>query len=126
MEAPRGEPLQPAVLSVAGPPNWVPLDQFAAAASGRILASDFMWMGAVQLANGTRIEEYKHHMTRRYLRLDDHAHAWTPTSRTRYEPLESPQHAIDLALDITAEESPLASMMPPSVPLEATLDVGLA
>jgi hypothetical protein len=58
--------------------EWAPLEQ-AMRASRRedrdIMVGDFMWMGAVDLADGRRLHLYKHTDTRRYLRLDSEGHA---------------------------------------------------
>lgn len=60
--------------------DWAPLEQAMKAAPSRghdITVGDFMWMGAIDLADGRRLHLYKHAVTRRYLRLDTHGHAYT-------------------------------------------------
>lgn len=49
----------------AGNPDWRPLER----AVGAELARRFMWMYEVRLDDGTRVDAYKHVMTRRYLHL---------------------------------------------------------
>ncbi|HET8813902.1 MAG TPA: hypothetical protein VFM51_02980 [Solirubrobacterales bacterium] len=42
-------------------PEWEPLLNLA---PDHVV--DFMWMGTIQLADGTRLQAYKHHWTRDY------------------------------------------------------------
>jgi hypothetical protein len=51
---------------------------------------DFMWMGEVQLTDGTRIQFYKHYWTRRYLLLDLGGRTWVSLDDDRYEEAEDP------------------------------------
>lgn len=56
----------------ADEPNWEPLLTVV----GEELVGDFMWMFPIDLDDGTRIEAYKHRMSRRYLYLDEEARPW--------------------------------------------------
>lgn len=66
-------------------PEWEPL---------LILAPDhvvdFMWMGTVQLTDGTRLQAYKHYWTRRYLHLSEDGRAFVFVPKTRYEEVNPP------------------------------------
>jgi hypothetical protein len=46
-------------------PNWAPLEDLL----GDELCGHFMWMGAVELEDGTRLDMYKHRWTRCYFHL---------------------------------------------------------
>jgi hypothetical protein len=46
-------------------PNWAPLEDLL----GDELCAHFMWMGAVELEDGTRLDMYKHRWTRCYFHL---------------------------------------------------------
>jgi hypothetical protein len=52
-------------------PVWEPLLSLA-----RIYIDEFMWMGEVELRDGTRIQAYKHYWTRRYLYLANDGRAF--------------------------------------------------
>jgi hypothetical protein len=52
-------------------PNWEPLVRLA-----RVYIDEFMWMSAVELADGTELQAYKNYWTRRYIHLDDSGHAF--------------------------------------------------
>jgi hypothetical protein len=60
-------------------PVWTPLLDLA-----RIYVDEFMWMGEIELKNGTRIQLYKHWWTRRYLHLDAAGRAYTYCDPDRY------------------------------------------
>jgi hypothetical protein len=49
-----------------------------------------MWMGTVQLTDGTRIQVYKHYWTRDYLHLADDGRAFVFVPKTRYEEVNPP------------------------------------
>ncbi len=49
-----------------------------------------MWMGTVQLADGTRLQMYKHYWTRGYLHLSDDGRAFVSVPKTRYEEVNPP------------------------------------
>ncbi len=66
-------------------PEWEPLLNFA---PDHI--SDFMWMYAVELTNGTRLQAYKHYWTRDYLHLDDEGRAFIYADKERYEEVNPP------------------------------------
>jgi hypothetical protein len=51
---------------------------------------DFMWMGEVELTDGTQIQLYKHYWTRRYLPLDLGGRTWVGSENDRYEQAEDP------------------------------------
>ena len=60
--------------------DWGPLERLVKAtpaASRMVMAADYIWMGAVDLVDGRRLHLYKNAMTRRYLRLDSHGHAYS-------------------------------------------------
>jgi hypothetical protein len=63
-------------------PVWEPLLGLA-----RIYVDEFMWMGEIELDNGTRLQAYKHYWTRRYLYLDGEGSAWFYREDGRYEQL---------------------------------------
>ena len=63
-------------------PVWEPLLGLA-----RIYVDEFMWMGEIELDNGTRLQAYKHYWTRRYLHLDAERNAWFYREDGRYEQL---------------------------------------
>jgi hypothetical protein len=52
-------------------PVWEPLIRLAPDH-----VPDFMWMYSVELVDGTRLQAYKHRLTRRYLYLDDGGRAF--------------------------------------------------
>jgi hypothetical protein len=66
-------------------PEWEPLLTLA---PDHVV--DFMWMGSVQLADGTRIQAYKHYWTRDYLHLADDGRAFVFVPKTRYEEVNPP------------------------------------
>jgi hypothetical protein len=66
-------------------PEWEPLLNLA---PDRVV--DFMWMGSVLLADGTRIQVYKHYWTRDYLHLADDGRAFVFVPKTRYEEVNPP------------------------------------
>lgn len=66
-------------------PEWEPLLNFA---PDHIV--DFMWMYAVELTDGTRLQAYKHYWTRDYLHLDDDGRAFIYAGTERYEEVNPP------------------------------------
>src|SRR3954454_20821752 len=64
----------------AGEPEWEPLLNFA---PDHVV--DFMWMYAVELTDGTRLQAYKHYWTRDYLHLDNEGRAFIYAGKQRYE-----------------------------------------
>ena len=62
-------------------PEWGPLLD----AVGERLTGDFMWMLEVELTDGTRLQSYKHTVTRRYVHLaaDGAAFVFEPPDRYR-------------------------------------------
>src|SRR5215467_7850542 len=65
-------------------PVWDPLLELI----GERLTGYFMWMGAIQLADGRRVHAYKHRTTRRYIHLGEDGSAFEYTQRSTYRPLE--------------------------------------
>lgn len=66
-------------------PEWEPLLNLAPDHVG-----DFMWMGTVQLTDGTRLQMYKHYWTRGYLHLSEDGRAFVFVPKTRYEEVNPP------------------------------------
>jgi len=69
----------------AGEPEWEPLLNFA---PDHVI--DFMWMGTVQLTDGTRLQVYKHYWTRDYLHLSEDGRTFVFVPKTRYEEVNPP------------------------------------
>lgn len=66
-------------------PEWEPLLNFA---PDHVV--DFMWMGTIQLTDGTRIQAYKHYWTRKSLHLSEDGRAFVFVPKTRYEEVNPP------------------------------------
>jgi hypothetical protein len=66
-------------------PEWEPLLNLAPDHVG-----DFMWMYALELSDGTRLQAYKHYWTRNYLYLSDDGRAFTYVKSGRYEEVSPP------------------------------------
>jgi hypothetical protein len=66
-------------------PEWEPLLNLAPDH-----VDDFMWMGTVQLTDGTRLQLYKHYLTRSYLHLSEDGRAFVFVPKTRYEEVNPP------------------------------------
>ena len=66
-------------------PEWEPLLNLA---PNHVV--DFMWMGTIQLTDGTRIQAYKHYWTRDYLHLSEDGRAFVFVPKTRYEEVNPP------------------------------------
>jgi hypothetical protein len=66
-------------------PEWEPLLNLA---PDHVV--DFMWMHAVELRDGTRLQVYKHYWTRRYLHLSQDGRAFVFVPKTRYEEVNPP------------------------------------
>jgi hypothetical protein len=66
-------------------PEWEPLLNFA---PDHVV--DFMWMGTIQLTDGTRIQAYKHYWTRDYLHLSEDGRAFVFVPKTRYAEVNPP------------------------------------
>ncbi|MGN6254531.1 MAG: hypothetical protein ACTHO8_06070 [Solirubrobacterales bacterium] len=69
----------------ADEPEWEPLLNFA---PDHVV--DFMWMFAVELTDGTRLQAYKHYWTRDYLHLDGEGRAFIYAGKERYEEVNPP------------------------------------
>ena len=80
--------VQTGEMAGADEPDWEPLLALMAPE----LVGWFMWMFPITLADGTRVEAYKHQVTRRYLYLDAGLRAWTYRQDGRYalEPAIAP------------------------------------
>jgi hypothetical protein len=61
-------------------PEWEPLLDLAPAH-----VADFMWMGSVELRDGSRVQMYRHYWTRDYLHLDGDGRAFVYVEPERYE-----------------------------------------
>lgn len=81
---PSSKPKRGRLLEVDAP-EWEPLLNLAPDHVG-----DFMWMGTVQLTDGTRIQAYKHCWTRDHLHLSDDGRAFVFVPKTRYEEVNPP------------------------------------
>jgi len=66
-------------------PEWEPLLNFA---PDHVI--DFMWMYAVELTDGTRVQAYKHYWTRDYLHLDNEGRTFIYVGKDRYEEVNPP------------------------------------
>jgi hypothetical protein len=66
-------------------PEWEPLLNFA---PDHVV--DFMWMGTIQLTDGTRLQVYKHYWTREYLHLSEDGRTFVFVPKTRYEEVNPP------------------------------------
>ncbi|HEX6781027.1 MAG TPA: hypothetical protein VF125_03245 [Solirubrobacterales bacterium] len=81
---PAPKPQRGKILQVEAP-EWEPLLNLAPDHVG-----DFMWMGTVQLTDGTRLQMYKHYWTRGYLHLSEDGRAFVFVPKTRYEEVNPP------------------------------------
>lgn len=81
---PSPKPIRGKLLRVDAP-EWEPLLSLAPDH-----VDDFMWMGTVQLADGTRLQMYKHYWTRSYLHLSEDGRAFVFVPKTRYEEVNPP------------------------------------
>lgn len=66
-------------------PEWEPLLNFA---PDHVV--DFMWMFAVEMTDGTRLQAYKHYWTRDYLHLDNEGRTFIYAGNDRYEEVNPP------------------------------------
>jgi len=81
---PLPKPIRGKLLRVDAP-EWEPLLNLA---PDHVV--DFMWMGTVQLTDGTRLQMYKHYWTRDYLHLAEDGRAFVFVPKTRYEEVNPP------------------------------------
>lgn len=65
-------------------PEWEPILNLAPDH-----VDDFMWMYAVELADGTRLQVYKHYWTRNSIHLDREGRAFVYLEPDRYEEVET-------------------------------------
>jgi hypothetical protein len=78
------KPIRGKILRVDAP-EWEPLLNLAPDH-----VADFMWMGTVQLTDGTRLQMYKHYWRRGYLHLSEDGRAFVFVPKTRYEEVSPP------------------------------------
>jgi len=78
------KPIRGKILRVDAP-EWEPLLNLAPDH-----VADFMWMGTVQLIDGTRLQMYKHYWRRGYLHLSEDGRAFVFVPKTRYEEVNPP------------------------------------
>lgn len=81
---PSPKPIRGKSLRVEAP-EWEPLLSLA---PDHVV--EFMWMGTIQLVDGTRLQAYKHCWTRDYLHLSDDGRAFVFVPKTRYEEVNPP------------------------------------
>lgn len=81
---PSPKPIRGRVLRIDAP-EWEPLLNLA---PDHVV--DFMWMGTIQLVDGTRVQAYKHYWTRDYLHLSEDGRAFVFVPKTRYEEVNPP------------------------------------
>lgn len=81
-----------------GEPEWGPLLKIAPEIIG-----DFMWMFEVELADGRRLDAYKHFFTRGYVHLDPEGNAFAYVDTGRPSDLYRP---VDLVLQLEAVLEP--------------------
>jgi hypothetical protein len=81
---PSQKPIRGRSLPVDAP-EWEPLLNLA---PDHVV--EFMWMGTIQLTDGTRLQVYKHYWTRDYLHLSDDGRAFVFVPKTRYEEVNPP------------------------------------
>jgi hypothetical protein len=86
--------IQTGEITGADEPDWEPLVALMAPE----LVGWFMWMFPVTLADGTRVEAYKHQSTRRYLYLDADLRAWGYREDGRYSLQRSVSSVLELVL----------------------------
>jgi len=86
--------IQAGEITGADEPDWEPLIALMAPE----LVGSFMWMFPVTLADGTRLEAYKHRWTRRYLYLDADLRAWGYREDGRYSLQRSVAAILELVL----------------------------
>jgi hypothetical protein len=81
-------------LGQRGRPNWHPLLDLL----GEQLVCEFMWMGQIDLADGTAVHAYKHALTRRYVYAGEDGRTFAFTLSGQYRPAP-PYDAICAAFD---------------------------
>jgi hypothetical protein len=86
--------IQAGEITGADEPDWEPLIALMAPE----LVGSFMWMFPITLADGTRVEAYKHRWTRRYLYLDADLRAWGYREDGRYGLQRSVAAILELVL----------------------------
>jgi hypothetical protein len=86
--------VQTGEITGADEPDWEPLIALMAPE----LVGSFMWMFPVTLADGTRVEAYKHRWTRRYLYLDADLRVWGYREDGRYGLQRSVASILELVL----------------------------
>ncbi|HEV3130134.1 MAG TPA: hypothetical protein VGY32_14215 [Solirubrobacteraceae bacterium] len=77
-------------------PNWDALRSLV----DDELADRFMWMSEVELEDGTRLNAYKDHMSRRYLHLADDRRAFYFTDDAYYHEVDPRTALMALYIDV--------------------------
>lgn len=80
-------------------PEWEPLLDLAPAH-----VADFMWMFSVQLADGARVQAYKHYWTRRYVHMDGDGRTFVCAEPDRYEEVEPAWLLAEVLREHTADK----------------------
>jgi hypothetical protein len=96
-------------------PEWEPLLNLASDHVG-----DFMWMYALELSDGTRLQAYKHCWTRNYLYLSDDGRAFAYVKGERYEEV-NPLWLLMRVLEKELDSSPRYSVRQNVWPEEAQI-----
>jgi hypothetical protein len=76
-------------------PDWAPLLELI----GPVLVRWFMWMGELALADGARVQAYKHVATRRYLHLAGDGRAFLYAGHDRYRAVDLDAAVINAFFD---------------------------
>jgi len=92
-------------------PEWAPLVTLV----GDDVADEFMWMCELALADGARVEAYKHRATRRYLYLAGDGRALARTAVDAYMAIE-PEDAIRRAIHAPEKGEARFMIGPPGRP----------
>jgi hypothetical protein len=74
------------VMTQGDTPSWTALEELL----DEELLGSFMWMFEVRLEDGTRLNAYKHRMTRRYFHLADDGRAFYYVSPSSYCEVDRP------------------------------------
>jgi hypothetical protein len=73
-------------------PDWTPLERLI----GTELMGHFMWMGEIELSDGTAVHAYKHRSTRRYFHLGEDGRAFRYTKRGAYREIDPSDALVDM------------------------------
>jgi hypothetical protein len=66
-------------------PDWGPLEDLLCSDA---LCAHFMWMGDIELEDGTIVNEYKHRWTRQYLHLADDGRSFNYAGQEHYREVD--------------------------------------